>query len=110
MDPMGEAEDAQFTFGERIAERYIVIEKLGQGGEGDVYLAQDELKQIRYAVKITRRKSKHSSSRALQTAVLRPASQHPNIVRVADAGSTCDGRAYIVSEFIDGPTLRERFK
>src|SRR5689334_17703335 len=87
---------------------YEIVEKLGEGGMGEVWRARDERLNRTVAVKIlppdvandpTRRARFEQEARALG------ALNHPNIVSVYDAGQE-NGQAYIVSELVDGESLR----
>src|SRR6202140_5138323 len=87
---------------------YEVLEKLGEGGMGEVWRARDERLNRTVAVKILppdlandpqRRGRFEQEARALG------ALNHPNIVAVYDVGQE-NGRSYIVSELVDGESLR----
>ena len=87
---------------------YSISSKLGEGGMGEVWRARDERLNRSVALKIlpqdvasdpTRRARFQQEARALA------ALNHPNIVAVYDAGQD-NGQAYIVSELVDGESLR----
>jgi serine/threonine protein kinase len=102
--------ESDLVIGTLVAGRYTVIKKIGRGGEGDVFLVEEENQARQGALKITRTASERTAARALRTADLLRRIEHPHIVRVIDAGRLADGRAYILSEWIDGPSLHEYFK
>ncbi len=84
---------------------YRLITELGAGGMGVVYLAQREDGFSRtVAVKVMRRgmDTDFFLSRFQQEREILGALDHPGIVRIVDAGSTDDGRPYLVMDFVDG--------
>ncbi len=84
---------------------YRLITELGAGGMGVVYLAQREDGFSRtVAVKIIRRgmDTDYFLTRFQQEREILGALDHPGIVRIVDAGSTADGRPYLVMDFVDG--------
>jgi serine/threonine-protein kinase len=88
--------------------QYVLKEKLGEGGMGEVYLAQHVLLRRPCALKVIRPARagdpKHLArfEREVQaTATL----THPNTVQVYDYGHTEDGTFYYVMEFLPGSTL-----
>lgn len=96
--------------GERLGGRYVVREPLGEGGLGEVWLAdQIEPIQRQVAIKViklgmdTRRVVARFEAERQTLAML----EHPNIARVYDAGSTSAGRPYFVMESIDGRPLTD---
>jgi WD40 repeat protein/serine/threonine protein kinase len=90
--------------GERIG-AYRLLETLGEGGMGIVYLAEQEqpfrrrvaLKVIKLGMDTREVVSRFESER--QTMALM---EHPNIASVFDAGATADGRPYFVMEYVPG--------
>jgi hypothetical protein len=93
--------------------RYEIRGMLGRGAQGTVYRAADRLlgdgvKPAWVAIKVLRRQvGDGTRGRFLEEAGRARRIEHPNTVRVLDRGVTEDGRDYIVSEFVEGPTLRE---
>jgi len=87
---------------------YRVEEKLGEGGMGVVYRARDLSLNRSVAIKFISSDVADATRRARFQREAQAASSlnHPNIVTVHEAG-TVDGRQYIVTELIDGVTLRE---
>ncbi len=87
---------------------YEVLGKLGEGGMGEVWRARDERLQRTVAIKILPSDVAGDASRRArfeQEARALGAVNHPNIVAIYDIGQD-DGRAYIVSELVDGESLR----
>lgn len=84
---------------------YTLLEKIGEGGGGNVYLAEQKLPVRRQvALKIIRlgmdSRSVISRFEAEQQALAMM--EHPNIAQVFDAGTTTDGRPYFVMELVHG--------
>jgi serine/threonine-protein kinase len=88
--------------------RYTVVEILGQGGMGTVYLAHDPELDRRVALKVLRRAASGSSTGRRLTSEARIMARlaHPNIVTVFDAGEA-EGRTYLAMELLDGGTLTD---
>jgi serine/threonine-protein kinase len=91
-----------------IAERYRVVSRIGEGGMGQVYLAEHVRMKRKSAIKIMR-PSLVGEVEALQrfTREAENASQlsHPNIAAIFDFGETPDGVVYLAMEYIDGESL-----
>jgi serine/threonine protein kinase/tetratricopeptide (TPR) repeat protein len=89
---------------------YRILSTLGSGGMGRVYLAEDTTLARKVALK-TLSPGLFHSARALgrfeQEARSASALNHPNILTIYEVGQL-EGSHYIVSEFIDGITLREK--
>lgn len=89
---------------------YRILEKLGAGGMGEVYLAEDMKLGRKVAIKIlseeytTNRDRLH---RFEQEASAASNLNHPNILTIHEVGID-NGRHYIATEFIDGVTLRHK--
>jgi tetratricopeptide (TPR) repeat protein len=90
--------------------RYVILDRVGRGGMGEVYAAFDELLDRKIALKLLRHGERGDA--ALATArerLLREAKaiarlSHPNVVVLHDAGQV-DGRVFIAMEFLEGSTL-----
>lgn len=86
---------------------YEIIEQIGAGGMGEVYLAQDKKLDRQVAIKILNESfAKHESNlnRFIQEAKAASALNHPNILVIYEVGEDRNTN-YIVSEFIKGQTL-----
>jgi eukaryotic-like serine/threonine-protein kinase len=89
---------------------YRILEKLGAGGMGEVYLAEDMKLGRKVAIKIlseeytTNRDRLH---RFEQEASAASALNHPNILTIHEVGND-QGRHFIATEYIDGVTLRRK--
>jgi len=92
---------------------FVVERLLGWGSYGSVYLARDEHLQRSVAIKVPRWKpsaTRNDLHRYLEEARTLAKLQHPGIAAVFDAGSTEDGVPYIVTQYIDGSSLKEWLK
>src|SRR5437588_12880506 len=90
--------------------RYEIRAKIGAGGMGEVYLAQDTKLDRKVALKILPADvAAHSDrmKRFVQEAKAASALNHPNIITIYEIDET-DSINFIATEFIDGETLRER--
>jgi tetratricopeptide (TPR) repeat protein len=86
--------------------RYVVRERLGQGGMGVLYLALDPAIDRLVAVKLLGVQGPELRERFVREAGLAGRLQHPNIVTVFDVG-TYEGQPFIAMEYIPGETLGE---
>ena len=89
---------------------YEVLSPIGAGGMGEVYRARDERLKREVAIKVLPASYSQDAERLRrfeQEAQAASALNHPNILAVYDMG-TEDGAPYIVSELLDGETLRNR--
>lgn len=92
-----------------IAERYMLVSPIGEGGMADVYLAIDTILNREVAVKILRgelSKDPVTLLRFQREANAVSKLNHPNVVDVYDVGEF-DGRHYIIMEYIRGRTLKQ---
>jgi eukaryotic-like serine/threonine-protein kinase len=89
---------------------YQIISKIGAGGMGEVYLAQDAKLDRKVALKILTAdvaSKRDRMERFIREAKAAAALSHPNIAQIFEIGEH-DGTHYIAMEFIDGVTLREK--
>jgi len=86
---------------------YRVIEKLGEGGMGVVYLAEDQHLARRVAIKFLTSTDHHYRARFIREARAVSALTHPNIAIVHDYGETTTGQPFLVMEFVKGKSLSQ---
>lgn len=86
---------------------YYVIEKLGEGGMGAVYLAEDTHLARRVAIKFLTSTDRHYRARFLREARAVSSLSHAHIAAVFDYGETPEGQPYIVMELVRGKTISQ---
>ena len=93
---------------------YRILSKLGEGGMGTVYVAEDTLLGRRVAIKTLKIASvphqKHFRTRFLREARAASLLNHPHIATIHDYGETQDGQPYLVMELIEGQSLNETLR
>jgi eukaryotic-like serine/threonine-protein kinase len=101
---------ASSLIGAILSGRYRLEAKLGSGGMSTVYLASDETLERRVAVKVMHREMSDQPDqleRFRREARAVAQLSHPNVVAVIDAGED-GGYPYIVFEYVEGETLKQR--
>ena len=94
---------------EMIANRYALVQLIGEGGMASVFLAVDTILKREVAIKILRgelAKDPVALLRFQREANATTKLSHPNIVEVYDVGED-DGKNYIVMEYVKGLSLKE---
>lgn len=99
-----------FEAGQQIG-LYTLIEKIGSGGFGEVWLAEKRSQFVtkRVAVKLPHGGLVDFESIRQEATLWEEASGHPNVLPIIDA-DVYDGQAAIVSEYADGGSLADRLK
>jgi serine/threonine protein kinase len=88
--------------------RYLVVEEIGHGGMGTVYLAEDEELGREVAIKVPNVSATAAIDQRLQVeARVLAALEHPGIVPIHDTGRLADGRLFYVMKRVKGRTLRD---
>ncbi len=93
---------------DQVISHYRIIQKLGAGGMGEVYLADDLTLGRRVALKLLPPEHTQDPERVkrfMREAKAASALNHPNILTVHEVGEA-DGHRFIATEFIDGESLR----
>ena len=99
--------------GSIIAERYHVLKKLGEGGMGQVYLAEHVKMGRKSAVKVMNPgmvDNVDAISRFNREAANASRINHPNVAGIYDFGETADGLIYLAMEFVEGEPLTDIIK
>ena len=98
------------TIGEVIGDRYTIVDKIGSGGMGDVYLGLNDPLGQQVAIKFLNEKftcDENIVLRFLNEARSYCKVNHPNAVTLLEYGQHDDGSLYLITEFIDGQGLTE---
>src|SRR4051812_6961208 len=95
--------------GELLAGQFRIVRKLGQGGMGEVFLAEQAEIERQVAVKVVHRylldQYGDLRERLRREALVVARVNHPHIVGGHLFGQTEDGRPYLVMEYVDGRSL-----
>ena len=103
--PSGDDVTVRFDAARAIADRYQIVERLGEGGFGTVYRARDTLLQRDVALKVlSGTTTAESRDRFLREAQATARLHHPNIVTIHDAGEDPSG-LFLVLELVSGTAL-----
>ena len=87
--------------------QFLLVERLGAGGMGEVYLAVDKLLDRKVAIKLlsqSRASNGHSERHLLREARAAAGLDHPNICTIHEVGEH-DGHGYIAMQYVEGETL-----
>ena len=89
---------------------YTKIRRLGAGQFGEVWLAFHEGLGVHHAVKYVREENVTDPTEFFKEPQLLKRLEHPNIVKVQDAGRTEDGQLFIAMEHVPGGSIADRLK
>jgi eukaryotic-like serine/threonine-protein kinase len=95
-----------------IISHYRILSKLGAGGMGEVYLAEDTQLGRHVAIKLLPPETisdEHARKRLVREARAVATLDHPNICSIYEVGEA-DGRSFIAMQYIEGETLDLRIK
>jgi hypothetical protein len=93
-------------------DRFVVRELHHRGGQGDLYVAYDQVTGQRVALKVLRASgtSPEKLAKLAHEAALLAHHGHPGIVRILAHGTTGGGAPYLVMEWVEGEDLAERLR
>jgi serine/threonine protein kinase len=94
--------------GKVVADRYRIIELLGEGGMGAVYLAEHLTLHKQVALKVVHAehaKNPELGERFSREAMATSRIEHPNVISAIDFGKLPDGTAYLAVQLVRGPSL-----
>ncbi|MBA3804600.1 MAG: serine/threonine protein kinase, partial [Acidobacteria bacterium] len=93
----------------QVVSHYRILEPLGEGGMGTVYIAEDMHLGRRVAIKFPASSSDehHFRARFLREARAVSRLSHPHIATIYDYGETSEGNPFLVMELIDGTSLSD---
>ena len=89
---------------------YRILEKIGQGGMGEVFLAEDASLRRKVALKFLPAEMQRDAAahkRFLREARSAAALDHPYICHINEVGE-CEGQSFIVMEYVEGQSLKDR--
>ena len=101
--------------GVSVGGRYEIVEKLGGGGMGDVYLARDKPEMLgrRVVIKLLREERLTNEwivTKFRQEAEALTKIDDPGVVGIIDAGTLSNGKPFLVMQYVEGQSLRDHLK
>ncbi len=110
-DPGRRRTDQSSLVGRTLFGEYTIVERLGEGGMGSVYLAEQRAIDQKIALKVLHAETADNDEivqRFHREAKVISRLSHPNIVRVFIFGRTDDDLLFLAMEYIDGVELRDK--
>jgi len=100
----------QFEIGRVFEGKYRIVEEIGRGGFGMIYLAHQEAMDRQVALKVLKSDlpegdATQAKERFLREVKVIASLRHPNTVTIHDFGESSQGILYMVLEYIEGETL-----
>ena len=95
----------------KVFSHYTILRRIGGGGMGDVYKAEDTLLQRTVALKLLPAEltaDPEAKDRLLREARAASSFQHQNICTIHEVGETSDGQVFICMDYYEGETLKTR--
>src|SRR5262249_13173743 len=110
--PQGGKAGEHAAVGHRVQGRYRLVQEIGSGAFGTVWLAEDEATSHRVAVRFLPDGITPAAGIARRVHNVRESSvpgfmAHPGLVRVLELGEAEPGRPFVVTEFVEGQRLSE---
>ena len=102
-------DEFEFAPGLEIGGRYVLVERLGKGGGGEVHRASDVRLQRDVAIKILARRGDEDGAQRIREARAAAQLNHRGIATIYDVFDI-EGRIAIVMELVPGPTLADRLR
>ena len=103
-------DNPQILIGQTVKGRYSVVEEFKQNESSITYLAEDRLvagKKVFVCVLMEENGDSETNRDFAEERVSLSHINHPNVNRVIDSGSLLEGKSFIISEFIEGSSLKE---
>jgi serine/threonine protein kinase len=106
-EPSADAAKERYRPGDVVADRYVLVRKLGEGGMGVVWVARSKALDVDVALKLLRGSLAGTDAVERMAREARAAAQlgHPALVRVLDFGETEHGEPFLAMELLQGDEL-----
>ncbi|MBT8493086.1 MAG: protein kinase, partial [Deltaproteobacteria bacterium] len=111
--PRSKSDDSDPLLGQVVGARYLLTDKLGEGGSGTIYAGEHVTLRRKVAVKVLHHELSRddlSVERFRREATTVAEIENPHIVQIHDFGRTEDDRLYLAMEFLEGETLDARLE